>query len=85
MLKDLEKRLQTKDLTLKISPSTKKMLISKGFSAKKGARLLRRTIEEQIENQIAEALLAERINAGDQIKLAIKKGHLELITHASTK
>ena len=85
MLKNLEKRLQTKNLTLKISPSTKKMLLEKGFSDKKGARLLRRTIEEQIEDQIAEALLADKINAGDQIKLAVKKGQLELKTYAPVK
>ena len=85
MLKDLEKRLQTKNLTLKISPSTKKMLLEKGFSDKKGARLLRRTIEEQIEDQIAEALLAGKIQAGDQIKLAVKKGQLELKTYAPVK
>ena len=85
MLKDLEKRLQTKNLTLKISPSTKKMLLEKGFSNKKGARLLRRTIEEQIEDQIAEALLADKIQAGDQIKLAVKKGQLELKTYAPVK
>ena len=85
MLKDLEKRLQTKNLTLKISPSTKKMLLEKGFSDKKGARLLRRTIEEQIEDQIAEALLADKIQAGDQIKLAVKKGRLELKTYEPVK
>ena len=85
MLKDLEKRLQIKNLTLKISPSTKKMLLEKGFSDKKGARLLRRTIEEQIEDQIAEALLADKIQAGDQIKLAVKKGQLELKTYAPVK
>lgn len=82
MLKDLEKRLQVKDLELKISPSAKKMLLTKGFSAKKGARLLRRTIEEEIENQIAEALLSDQINPGDQIKLAFKKGRLEIKSHA---
>lgn len=82
MLKDLEKRLQAKDLELKISPSAKKMLLTKGFSAKKGARLLRRTIEEEIENQIAEALLSDQINPGDQIKLAFKKGRLEIKSHA---
>lgn len=85
MLKDLEKRLQTKNLTLKISPSTKKMLLEKGFSDKKGARLLRRIIEEQIEDQIAEALLADKIQAGDQIKLAVKKGRLELKTYEPVK
>lgn len=85
MLRDLEKRLKSKDLTLKISPSTKKMLLAKGFSAKKGARLLRRTIEEQVENQIAEALLSDRINTGDQVHLVFKKGRLEIKTHAQVK
>lgn len=85
MLKDLEKRLQAKDLELKISPSAKKMLLAKGFSAKKGARLLRRTIEEEIENQIAEALLADQINPGDQIRLTFKRGRLDIKTHAQVK
>lgn len=79
MLVDFRKRLLSKDLTLEVTTSAKKFLISKGFDDKKGARMLRRIIEDQIENQVADALIAEKILAGDKIKATLKKDRVEII------
>lgn len=79
MLQDLKKRLQAQDLTLETSLAVKRWLVKAGFDDKKGARLLRRTIEERLENIIAEALLAEKIKPGDTIKVGVKKDQLGVV------
>lgn len=79
MLVDFKKRLLVKNLTLEVTSSAKKLLVKKGFDDKKGARLLRRTIENELENQVADALLAEKILAGDKLKATLKKDRLEIV------
>ncbi|MDO4870695.1 MAG: ATP-dependent Clp protease ATP-binding subunit [Candidatus Saccharibacteria bacterium] len=79
MLVDFKKRLLMKDLSLEVTTSAKKFLIKRGFDCKSGARLLRRMIEEEIENQVADALLSEKIIAGDKIKATLKKDRLEIV------
>lgn len=82
MLSEVKQRLAQQRLTLEVSATAKKALLEQGFSAKQGARLLRRTIEEQLENRLADALLAEQIKTGDRVKVGFKKGKMEIKTSA---
>ncbi|WP_099223224.1 ATP-dependent Clp protease ATP-binding subunit [Listeria costaricensis] len=57
MLADLNKMLHAQDLELDVSAEAKEQLIELGYDAQFGARPLRRTIQEQLEDQIADVLI----------------------------
>lgn len=56
-LKKLFGRLTARDVTLELSDEAKKFLVDKGFQPEMGARPLRRTIEQYLEDPLAELLL----------------------------
>ncbi len=72
----LNDRLAQKGLSVVVSPSAKKLLLAKGYDAKNGVRPLRRTIQDMIEDEIAEGLLIERYNKGDVINVKAQKEKL---------
>ena len=53
----LRERLSKQNLTLKLSDDSRRYLVEKGFDPIYGARPLRRTIETELENKIAQALV----------------------------
>ena len=69
LLRDVKERLAEQKIGLAISPSAKRVLIAKGTDAKFGARPLRRAIQKNIEDALAERLLAREFTAGDTISV----------------
>lgn len=57
MLNDVDRNLAKKHLTLKITPEAKEWLIDEGYDEAMGARPLRRVIEQQIRDKVAEFYL----------------------------
>ena len=57
MLDDLEESLFNRDIELNISAAVKKYLVDKGFNSTSGARNLRRLIQREVEDPIAEKIL----------------------------
>ncbi len=74
LIADLARRIQSSGLRLKIYPSAKKFLVSKGFDEKLGARPLRRTIQDELEHTIADGILAGTYVAGDILAVKAAKG-----------
>ena len=48
--------------------SVKELLIEKGYDEKYGARPLRRTIQNHLEDKMAEEILDGHIKSGDKVK-----------------
>ena len=69
LLCDVKARLAEQEINIEISPSAKRVLISKGTDVKFGARPLRRAIQKNIEDEIAERILARAFTAGDIISV----------------
>ena len=69
LLRDVKARLAEQELNIEISPSAKRVLISKGTDVKFGARPLRRAIQKNIEDELAERILARDFTAGDVISV----------------
>ena len=69
LLRDVKARLAEQELNIEISPSAKRVLISKGTDVKFGARPLRRAIQKNIEDELAERILARDFTAGDLISV----------------
>lgn len=76
MCKEFTKRLQEQmQIQLKLRESAKKYIVEKGTDAKYGARPLRRAIQTELEDKIAEAVLNGEIHEGDVVEAgASKKG-----------
>ena len=69
MLNNLNKRLEEKEISLKITPELINQIAVLGYDSKFGARPMARLIQNKIENQIADKLLREEIKKGESISL----------------
>ncbi len=67
MLKRVREQLRAQGMTLEITVAAKEHIIKLGYDQAYGARPLRRTIQNLIEDPLAEHLLLGRYNAGDTI------------------
>lgn len=77
LTRKLVKRLADKDITLKISPAALDQLAKDGYNPEMGARPLRRTIQDEVEDQLAQYLVNEDLQAGDTIKIGASRGKLK--------
>jgi ATP-dependent Clp protease ATP-binding subunit ClpC len=67
MVKDLQKRLAERKLTLELTKPAKNWLADEGFDPTYGARPLRRAIERYVENPLSAKILAGDFKDGDTI------------------
>jgi ATP-dependent Clp protease ATP-binding subunit ClpB len=68
-LERLRSRLRARGITLDISPSATDLLASEGWDPLFGARPLKRTIQQRLENVLASKLLAGEFGDGDTISV----------------
>ncbi len=57
MVADLEKRLEEQDMAIELTPAAKALLAHRGYDSALGARPLRRTLQRDIEDPLAEKIL----------------------------
>ena len=70
LLAGIETRtMQQMRLKLDVAPEAEEFLIDKGYDPKYGARPLRRAIQNEVEDRLAEAVLDGRIKEGDTVKV----------------
>lgn len=72
-LKGVIKRLADKHLDLVVTPAAKDFLIDQGYDEKFGARPLRRSVEQNLEDPLAEALLRGQLKEGDPISVEVNE------------
>lgn len=77
MLKETSKRLEQSHIYASFSDEIGEYLADKGYDKTYGARPLRRTIQEQIEDKLAEAILDGRIKEGDSVSITFTDGKIE--------
>src|SRR3989475_3493568 len=75
-LKALEARLAKLEIRLDVAPAALAEVAKTGFDPVYGARPLKRTIQQQIENPLAKEILAGKFAAGDTIKVAASGGKI---------
>jgi ATP-dependent Clp protease ATP-binding subunit ClpB len=73
-LQDLQARLIERELTLEISDAFMDRLVSVGFDPVYGARPLRRAIQQELENPLAQHILAGDLQPGDIIAVDFQDG-----------
>ncbi len=72
----LRKRLAERDMQLDLSESALDKLSEAGFDPVYGARPLKRAIQQQIENPLAQAILSGRFMPGDTIRVDVEEGRM---------
>ncbi len=70
-VKDLEKRLEKRNIKLKLSSKAVNILADKSYSPEFGARPARRAVRDNLEDLITEGLLEEKIKDGDLINFGV--------------
>jgi ATP-dependent Clp protease ATP-binding subunit ClpC len=77
-LRDLEKQLVLKGVSLAITDDAKDWLGEKGYDHVFGARPLRRVIQNELEDRLSEALLQERFVPGDRVLITVQNDEIVL-------
>jgi ATP-dependent Clp protease ATP-binding subunit ClpB len=72
----LRRRLGDRDIRLELNDASMDLLGASGFDPVYGARPLKRTIQQQLENPLAQRILAGEFGPGDVIKVSAKDGKL---------
>jgi ATP-dependent Clp protease ATP-binding subunit ClpB len=72
----LEKRLGERGLKIEVSDQAFDLLGNVGFDPVYGARPLKRAIQQQLENPLAQRILAGEFTGGDTIRVDAAGGHL---------
>ena len=70
-------RLQKKGITLKISRAALDKIVQDGYDPENGARPLRRAIQNDIEDKLAEMLITNEVKSNDTLKIGSQHGHLK--------
>ena len=74
MCKELVERAKTQlGINLIIRDSVKKFIVEKGTDKKYGARPLRRAIQTELEDKLAEAILSGEVKAGTSVAVGVSK------------
>ena len=71
MLKQVTKRMEAQNIKLEIKDSVKDKIIEKGIDINYGARPLKRTIQNLIEDKIAEAILDGKVKQNKKAKIVV--------------
>ncbi|MGH8426731.1 MAG: ATP-dependent chaperone ClpB [Gammaproteobacteria bacterium] len=72
----LRRRLEARDMRLEVSEAALDKLGEAGFDPVYGARPLKRAIQQQLENPLAEAILSGRFGPGDGVRVDAGEGAL---------
>jgi len=75
----LRRRLQERDISLQLSDAALDLLGESGFDPVYGARPLKRAIQTQLENPLAQEILAGRFGPGDAIQVDVRDGRLAFV------
>ena len=75
-LRGLEKRLAERGIRIELSDKAFDLLGNVGFDPVYGARPLKRAIQQQLENPLAQAILSGEFGSGDVVKVDAEGGKL---------
>jgi ATP-dependent Clp protease ATP-binding subunit ClpC len=74
----INRRLTDKKIFIQLTQEAKKYLSQKGFSPDYGARPLKRLIEKEILDRLADEIIIGEIKEGKKISVSLKKNSLSL-------
>ena len=78
MLNEVVKRLKEQKIDIEIEPDVKELIANKGIDKAFGARPLRRTIQNIIEDRLAEEILDGNLQKNKHTKIGLINGKLSI-------
>ncbi|TYT23045.1 ATP-dependent chaperone ClpB [Luteimonas viscosa] len=78
-LRGLEKRLAERGIRIEVSDKAFELLGNVGFDPVYGARPLKRAIQHQLENPLAQKILSGAFGNGDTVRVDAEGGHLVFV------
>lgn len=80
LCRDFTKRLEDQlNIHLTLRESAKNLIVEKGTDAKYGARPLRRALQTELEDKLADAILNGEVKAGDHVEAGVSKKEIRFI------
>ncbi|MGW5283543.1 ATP-dependent Clp protease ATP-binding subunit [Streptomyces collinus] len=80
MLEHTRRRLHAQDVSLEVTDAAADLLANLGYQPDFGARPLRRTIQREVDDRLADLLLSGRLGAGDRAVVDAPDGSVEIRT-----
>ena len=78
LCREFTKRVKEQmNITLTLRESAKKFIVEKGTDAKYGARPLRRAMQTELEDKLAEAILNGEVKEGDRVEAGVSKKEIK--------
>jgi len=71
----LQTLLDGRKIALEFAPEALRYIADKGYSPEYGARPLKRLIQQEVQNTLADKLLAGEVGDGDVVKVTASKKH----------
>lgn len=86
MLKSILKRTKEQmSITLEVTEEARSLMTKKGYDEKYGARPLRRTIQNMLEDKLAEEVLDGKIKPGDSVEVCTSGDELSFLVKSADK
>lgn len=86
LLKELENRCKNQlELEISFRPAVLDKLAEKGFDSKYGARPLKREIQTQIEDKLAEEILSGNASKGDHVTVTLKEEKIAFLVRKKSE
>lgn len=83
LMKELVKRAEDQlDIELTVRDSARTYIVEKAYDKKYGARPLKRKVQDEIENRLAEDIINGRIKRGDKVIVSTKNKQISLTVEA---
>ncbi|WFF73121.1 ATP-dependent chaperone ClpB [Proteiniclasticum sp. QWL-01] len=78
MLAEIGRRLEDKNITLKLSPQARDLIVKEGYNPVYGARPLRRYLQGSVETLLARAIISGEVDQNKDILFTVKDGTLTM-------
>ena len=82
-LKYLQQRLAERDMALTLDDAAREQLAQAGYDPVYGARPLKRALQQQVENPLAQRILNGEFAPGDTIRATAEAGRLDFVKDAA--
>lgn len=76
IISDIEKRLDDKHITLKLTDNAKEYIIDNSYDEKYGARPIKRFVSRNLETILANAIIMDKIKFGEEVLIDVKDNNL---------
>ena len=80
MIKEIDLRLNEKEIVLTVSKGARQYLVEQGFDPALGARPLRRAVQKELEDTLSQAILEGKIKTRCHVSAVLKNGKIKLQT-----